>query len=211
VLRFNIGIAIYSWPVPSWLRSSERRWARGQVPPTTLTCFNVSALQSPQIPLPIYVLCLFIGGVSLDIGFMAMSLVYDFLAFSLIVYLAVRSNANKVPIPSLFRTIVQDATSYFLVVFTSHIVIVVFILLASFRIKVLPASENSIVYSSVMITRLLLSLKKASAPQEHAQSLGEQTAHTTMIFAERRDGISTRYGIRLDTFSSAQEGIRSRT
>ena len=50
----------------------------------------------------------------------------DLLAFSVIVFLAVRSNITKVPIPRLFKTIAQDATYYFLVIFTSHLVLVTF-------------------------------------------------------------------------------------
>jgi len=58
----------------------------------------------------------------------------------------------------------------------------------------------------VMITRLLLSLKKASASQEQEWSIGELSTHNIMKFAERRGGVSTRDEIRLDTFASAQEG-----
>ena len=57
-----------------------------------------------------------------------------------------------------------------------------------------------------MITRLLLSLKKASAPKEHGWSFGEPTTHTTMKFAERRGGVATRDEVPLDTFASTQEG-----
>jgi len=46
----------------------------------------------------------------------------DFLAFSLIVYLVVRSKLNKVPIPKLFRTIAQDATLFPVYIhLTSHV------------------------------------------------------------------------------------------
>ena len=55
----------------------------------------------------------------------------DVLAFSVIVYLVVQSNVDKVPIPSLLKTIVQDATYYFLVIFTSHFVLVMFLAFAS--------------------------------------------------------------------------------
>ena len=51
----------------------------------------------------------------------------DFLAFSVIVYLVVRSNVNKIPIPSIFKTIARDATYYFLVIFTSHLILVMFL------------------------------------------------------------------------------------
>jgi len=59
----------------------------------------------------------------------------DILAFSVVIYFVVRSNANKVPIPNLLKIIAQDATCYFLVIFTSHVVILVFVLLASVRIS----------------------------------------------------------------------------
>jgi hypothetical protein len=59
----------------------------------------------------------------------------DFLAFSVIVYLVLRSNINKVPVPRLFRIIAQDATYYFLVIFTSQLVVVMFLAFASVRIS----------------------------------------------------------------------------
>ena len=58
----------------------------------------------------------------------------DILAFSVIVYLVIRSNLNKVPIPRLFKTIAQDATYYFLFIFTTH-----FVLLMSVRISLYPS------------------------------------------------------------------------
>jgi len=56
-----------------------------------------------------------------------------------------------------------------------------------------------------MITRLLLSLKKAGASREDGWSFGEPTTHTTMEFAERRGGDITRDEIHLDIFASTQE------
>jgi len=64
-------------------------------------------------------------------------------------------------------------------------------------------------YLPVMITRLLLSLKKANASEEHGWSFGEPTTHTTMKFAERRGGADTRDEVPLDTCASTQEGTRS--
>jgi hypothetical protein len=66
----------------------------------------------------------------------------DFLAFSVIVYLVVRSNLNKIPIPSLFKIIVRDATRYFLVIFTSHLVLVIFLGVGNVRIS----SQSSIFF-----------------------------------------------------------------
>ena len=59
-----------------------------------------------------------------------------------------------------------------------------------------------------MITRLLLSLKKATASQEKGWSLGEPTTHTSMRFAEGR-GVATRDEISLDTFANTHEGTQS--
>jgi len=57
----------------------------------------------------------------------------------------------------------------------------------------------------MMVTRLLLSLKKASASKEDGWSFGEPTMHTTMKFAERRGGNVTRDEISMDTLASTQE------
>jgi hypothetical protein len=59
----------------------------------------------------------------------------DLLAFSVIIYLVVQSNVNNVPISRLFKTIVQDATYYFLVIFTSHFMLVMFLAFADVRIS----------------------------------------------------------------------------
>ena len=70
-------------------------------------------------------------------------------------------------------------------------------------------SESRLRFLSVMITRLLLSLKKAAASRkEHGWSFGEPTTHTTMRFAGRR-GDATRDEIHLDTFLSTHEGTES--
>jgi len=55
----------------------------------------------------------------------------DVLAFSVIVFLVVRSNVANVPLPSILKTIARDATYYFLVIFTSHLVTAMFFWFAS--------------------------------------------------------------------------------
>jgi len=47
----------------------------------------------------------------------------DSLAFLLVVYLAIRSKASSVKIPTILGTMAEDATWYFLVIFTSHFVL----------------------------------------------------------------------------------------
>jgi len=112
---------------------------------------TVSALQMPQIPFPSYIMCISVGQLSGEIGFIAMSLVYgmeflmsfisdledtrsdhppDLLTFLVIIHLAVQSSVRSIPIPNILKTIMRDATYYFLVIFTSHIVIIMFLTLA---------------------------------------------------------------------------------
>ena len=59
----------------------------------------------------------------------------DLLAFLVIVYLVLRSHLYRVPVPSLLRTIAQDSTHYFLIIFTSHLVFELTLLLGRVRIS----------------------------------------------------------------------------
>ena len=62
----------------------------------------------------------------------------DLLAFSLIIYLALRWRVYQLQMSgSLFRIIVEDATLYFLVIFTSHIVLEVFLIFMT--VGILPS------------------------------------------------------------------------
>ena len=47
----------------------------------------------------------------------------DFLAFLLIIFFVIKSKASTLKIPSLLGIILEDATRYFLVIFTSHFVL----------------------------------------------------------------------------------------
>jgi len=97
-------------------------------------------------------MCTFVGQLSREIGFIAMTLAYgaeilvsfidhwgdarsdhlpDLLAFSVVVYLVVQSGVKKVPLPNILKTIARDATHYFLVISTSHVVLVMFLAFAS--------------------------------------------------------------------------------
>jgi hypothetical protein len=68
-------------------------------------------------------------------------------------------------------------------------------------------SKQRLRFLPVMVTRLMLSLRKAALSQTPGWSLGEPTVHATMKFAERR-GLTTRDEMRLDTFASMQEGTQ---
>jgi hypothetical protein len=74
----------------------------------------------------------------------------DLLAFSVIVYLVVRSGVTKIPIPSLVETIIRDATYYFLVIFTSHFVLVMFLAFANVRLS--SQSSDPSMWSAYIFT-----------------------------------------------------------
>ena len=63
----------------------------------------------------------------------------DSLAFSLVVYLAVRSGQNGRKIPTLLRTIAGDAAWYFLVIFSAHLTFVLTLNLARVSATVVPS------------------------------------------------------------------------
>jgi hypothetical protein len=67
-------------------------------------------------------------------------------------------------------------------------------------------SKPRLRFIPVMVTRLMLSLKRAAVSQEW--SFGEPTTHTVIRFAGHRDGISTRDEIELDIFASTHEGTQ---
>ena len=111
-----------------------------------LIWFDAPAAPGIPIPVTIYQVCIFVQHRGLELAVTGLSLVYgtkfslpfgipsdhaaDFLAFSVIVFLVVRSNARKVPLSRLFKIIVQDATYYFLIIFSSHLVLEFTIFLA---------------------------------------------------------------------------------
>jgi len=70
-------------------------------------------------------------------------------------------------------------------------------------------SESCLRFLPVMITRLLLSLRKASAAREHGWDFGGATTFTDMGFPEPRSSVSGRDDIRLDILTTKHEGTQS--
>ena len=108
------------------------------MPPAFLISFNIPA-QQIILPVDAYKICVLSRNRPIEIGFTSLSLVYgikflvfrlegdtrpdlptDLTAFSFIVYLVFRSNRYQRRMP-LLKTIAQDATFYFLIIFTSHL------------------------------------------------------------------------------------------
>ena len=95
-------------------------------------------------------MCVFARDRSIEVAYTGISLVYgkifpnsprprmttstisleDLLAFLIILRLAGRSTYRRFGIPGLLGTILRDATKYFLVIFTAHLVLAMTILFA---------------------------------------------------------------------------------
>jgi len=119
----------------------------------------VKAEQFPSLPFDEYNNCLFQQWRTREIVFASLSLVYgtfcqpphhprhsyvsihfiqDASAFLVIVYvMRNRGLTHTAGVPSILENILRDATSYFFVIFTSHLLLVLFELLA-------PVSNSSI-------------------------------------------------------------------
>ena len=63
----------------------------------------------------------------------------DFLAFSLVVFLAKTSSAPGFQVPGILGIIAQDATRYFLVIFTSHFVLTMTLALGRVSLAIPPS------------------------------------------------------------------------
>ena len=64
----------------------------------------------------------------------------DFLAFSLITFLALRWRAGTLRVPTIMGAVAEDALWYFLVIFTSHFVLEMTLLLGRVSATVPPLS-----------------------------------------------------------------------
>ncbi|KAF9645077.1 hypothetical protein BDM02DRAFT_3190024 [Thelephora ganbajun] len=128
----------------------------------------------PQLALGIYLVTL--GATNPDLA-----------AFTVIVGFGLKNGLNASAMamarPNIVKTIVHDATIYFFVIFTSHLVFVLTLVFARPVLQLLPAVGND-VFLPIMISRLMLSLKK-TATTENGWSFSEMTT------ARRADEVSS--------------------
>lgn len=162
----------------------------------------------PTIPLDAYHLCIPLEYRHIEIAYTSISLFFDFLAFSLIIFMATKSEAWRNGFSTILRTIAKDATWYFLVIFTSHLVFVFTLNLGPEAIQLLPAT-GIVVYLPLMISRIMLSLKKASHLPQNCWSLVGPTTNgaglRSMEFRRPRRGIDARAdGIQLGAYRESQ-------
>ena len=102
----------------------------------------------PEIPLQAYNLCIFTRSPRLELAYMSLSLAcgksslelsrvpsstrgshLDSMMFCVIVFVSIRTGISLPGgQPSIFRTIVKDSTVYFLVIFSSHLLSLIMLL-----------------------------------------------------------------------------------
>ncbi|KAF9781781.1 hypothetical protein BJ322DRAFT_1078244 [Thelephora terrestris] len=112
------------------------------------------------------------------------AIVFDIVVFVTIIITARRQRINGHPgIPSILDTVVRDATGYFMLIVSFHFLSVVFVLVAPEDIQLIPGMANTVLVP-VMASRLMLSLKKASAEPKAVWSLKTMTNATSGELAE---------------------------
>jgi len=153
------------------------------------------ALQFPDVPLEPFQLCVFNRWRPGELTSTAFSLLYDVLAFGIVVHSSrQRSRERAYGMPNILDRIVRDATMYFMVIFTSHLLLIFFELFAPDPMQLLPASANSALVP-LMATRLMLSLKRAAGPTDTTLwSFHDPEQRGGLRFATRTIGGSGRGG-----------------
>lgn len=102
---------------------------------------------------------------------------FDVLAFSIVVFTAKKSRRGLPRLPSILDSIVRDATLYFVLIFSAHLLSLLFLFSTPENIQLLPAMVNA-TFVPLMASRLMLSLKKAAAKTSQAWSLQSMTNST---------------------------------
>lgn len=162
-----------------------------------MTVLAVKRGAQPELPIPFdaYHLCLFVRDRTLDVVFTSASMVYDTLALFTIIFFAKRVAPVGFGTPTILDAIKQDAAWYFLVIFATHLVLLMTLSFGREEIQLLPATGTP-VYLPVMASRIMLSLKKAADVERGCRSLGLPTVTVvdfqTMEFCypSRGDGVS---------------------
>ncbi|KAH9477635.1 hypothetical protein JR316_0009861 [Psilocybe cubensis] len=95
-----------------------------------------------------------------DTAYLGVSIFFDFTVFIFTICRTVNFSQIKLPTASLLRTILRDGAFYFLVILSGNIVWMVCSLTGRRGIKLINA-QPSMLLTSIMITRLTLSLRSA--------------------------------------------------
>lgn len=131
----------------------------------------------PQLPIPLdsYHVCEFAQPKRrMEVAYTSLSLFFDLLAFSLIIFLTRKSKTSGLKASDILDTIAEDATCYFAVIFSAHFILLMTLCFGRIGIQLLPGT-GVLVYMPLMISRLMLSLRKAADPALVTRTPTEQT------------------------------------
>jgi len=125
---------------------------------------SLHPLRLPPIALEVYQMCLFRIPRFGSVLYTSFSLAFDLVVFAIILFRTrvSRSQRGDSNIPNIINTVTRDAAIYFSVIFTSHFLLVLMLRFVRPSLQFLPTVGNA-VFVPMMITRIILSLKKAAS------------------------------------------------
>ncbi|KAF8962277.1 hypothetical protein BDZ97DRAFT_1920564 [Flammula alnicola] len=137
------------------------------------------ALQTPSQLGDPYHVCILFSDPKMDTAYLGVSILFDFTVFLLTIFRTVNFQRKVLPTTTLLRTILQDGALYFAVILSGNIVWMICALVGRPGLKLMNAQPSTIL-TSIMITRLNLSLRNAGQ--------GDRTA---MAYSWPEEGLVT--------------------
>ncbi|KAF9648038.1 hypothetical protein BDM02DRAFT_3116104 [Thelephora ganbajun] len=136
----------------------------------------IDPIQSvPEIDLDAFKMCFYKRWQHGEISFTNLVIVFDLLTFAVIFVTAKRRGTTRhLGIPSILDTILRDATLYFICMFIGQMWFVMFLWFAPEEIQLIPGMVT-VVFTPIMASRLMLSLKKAAIEPALSWSLETMT------------------------------------
>lgn len=168
---------------------------------------SLHPLRSPQIHLDAYRICLFHGSITGSFVYISLSLVFDLGAFVIVLTRtrALRTWRGDSNAPTILDTVTRDNATYFLIIFSSHLLFVLMLALAKGTLSYLPTAGISF-FVPMMITRIIISLKKAASAPPEVMELPARSdyitaatgpRHTEVSASPMSDVVSPRSGVHL--------------
>ncbi|KAF9648024.1 hypothetical protein BDM02DRAFT_3129359 [Thelephora ganbajun] len=129
----------------------------------------------PEIDLDAFEVCFSKRWRPGEILFNNLMIAFDLLAFVIIFVTAKRRGSARHPgIPSILDTILRDATLYFILIFAGQVLFEMFLFFAPEGVQLMPGVAT-MVFIPIMVSRLMLSLKKAAIEPTLPWSLATMT------------------------------------
>ncbi|KDR72674.1 hypothetical protein GALMADRAFT_252852 [Galerina marginata CBS 339.88] len=118
------------------------------------------ALATPVDLADPYHVCILFSDPRMDTAYLGVSILFDFTVFSLTILRTINFRMKQFPRTALLKTILKDGVMYFSVILSGNVVWMICALTGRRGIKLINA-QPSLILTSIMITRLTLSLRNA--------------------------------------------------